>query len=129
MQRPPAEPLDTHDIAPLWRLAERVLLCCGLVNLVFAALIWLFGAHLHPIFSDRHSALLFLVTAVGLLAHALLLSQMRRRLADPGGEATRMLRRAHLFMRLPLNADFAAARRLARLRISGRPLGHASRRR
>lgn len=113
--------LDALPIEAGWRLAERLLLCCGIANLLLALLVWLFGASLHPLFSDAHAALLFVVTGLGLLAHGAILGLMRWRLVDARGHGRRMARRARSFMRLPLNADFSPARRLARLRMAGRP--------
>jgi len=106
----------------LWRAAERGLLVLASINLAGAALVKLLGASLHPMFSDPDAALLFLVTGLGLLAHAGVLALMRRRLNLPGAaSAGRSLRRLRGFMRLPLCADFAAQRRCPRLRMGGRP--------
>jgi len=106
--------------APRWT-AERGLLLLSAVNLVGAVLVRLLGASLHPMFSDPDAALLFLVTALGLAAHAMVLAMMRRRLDRPSASSQEQLRRLRGFMRLPLCAAYSAQRRSPRLRIGGRP--------
>lgn len=105
-----------------WRILEGVLAALALTNLLLAVVVRWLGASLHPLFADPDTALLFLVTGLGLLAHAGLLALMRWRLCVPGEEGRRGVRRLRAFMRLPVHRDFAAARRLARLRMRGRPM-------
>ncbi|MCB1907797.1 MAG: hypothetical protein KDH15_10530 [Rhodocyclaceae bacterium] len=104
-----------------WRAAECALFALAAVNLLGAVLVKVMGRGLHPMFSDPDSALLFLATGLGILFHALLLALMRWRLCADQADLGRPLRRLRSFMRMPLNADFAAQRHRARLRMGGRP--------
>lgn len=124
--RVPALPLDPILLS-LWRGTERLLLFLAAANLVGALVVKWLGAGLHPIFSDPDAALMFLVTGLGLLAHAAVLVALRWRLSAAGPGALRPLSRLRAFMRLPIHADFATQRDAARLRKQGRPAsrGHS----
>lgn len=105
-----------------WCAIERWLAGLAVLNLLAALVVGLLGAALHPMFSDPDAALLFLVTGLTVTVHVVVLAAMRRQLSEPAGARPHALRQARSFMRLPLAAEFAPARRTARLRMRGRPL-------
>ncbi|MCB1890298.1 MAG: hypothetical protein KDH20_22020 [Rhodocyclaceae bacterium] len=112
---------DDPLIVSLWQRAESLLLALGGANLVLAVVVKMGGGDLHPLFSDPDAALLFLVTGLGLLAHAGLLVVLRWRLRARTEPGSRPLRHLRGFMRLPIHADYAGQRGSARLRRHGRP--------
>jgi len=111
-----ADGADDPLVLTVWRGGERVLLAIGAANLVLALVVGIGGGGLHPLFSDPDAAWLFVVTGLGLIAHAVLLWLLRWRLWATASAATRPLRHLRAFMRLPIHADFSDQRACARLR-------------
>jgi len=87
-----ADGADDPWVLTVWRCGERVLLAIGIANLALALVVRIGGGGLHPLFSDPDAAWLFVVTGLGLIAHAVLLWLLRWRLWATASAATRPLR-------------------------------------